>query len=770
MRKIKLILLALWVSFSLYSQMVTTYEGKLGHTVAFNVASFTDVRDKTLEDIIHKLPGVKYDTRTFTYNGMQVTKIYVDESDTRSSFMLVAGLKPEEIDKIEFIENFQAVKVLQNKQYSSMAAMNIILKKGIGSNWSGKAKVGSGWTPTLYNADIYTIRLGKKSQSMFNFMANNTGQDLNSLVSKFVPDDIGLTAGRFKLASYIDISGVKTPLADDRTRFNDSYMFSMVNTFKLSDKFQLYTQGSYLYEKNRSEMFTEVEYYFKDGTVVETNSGEYASKKFNEVKGTLALISNSDKYYLVDQLFTEVNCRHIGNEMTGTYPNSQAGKLSSLNVKNDLRYLRPIGNWLLTVYSQNQIQSIPQNIGIRRVGSSQYQDIHSTVLFSDTKASFGYTFNGWTVTMDEGLDVLSRTLESDFDGVDSVDVKNNNAKFGYIHAFVQPTVNYVSSHLQMRAGLPFKYYHYTFHEHSTKESSQKDITNFEPLLSIKYMVNPLLSFTLNGKVQYDLVDVGSFYTGMILTNYRNIKQGSLKYNLDNEHSLDLSYSYKLPKYSYFMNGMIRYMVAKSKFSTFDTFVGDYVLKGLLPQQTDAKVKYSDMTISKGIDALKGTIGISCNYRIIERKMIRNNQLVKYNTNIFSIGPSINGRLTKWMKVDYKFEQNNIQMKISGSDTKSHTNRYNQRLEMILTPTDKVNFSMLGEHYHASITGEKAMNLFLADVKAEYQFTKQWQFIASITNILNQADYSFTNIDNLTQTRTSYKIRPRNVLLSLYYKF
>lgn len=771
MNRLIVILFAFFTtSFSSFAQMVTTYEGKLGHTMAFNVASFTDVRDKTLEDVIKKMPGVAYDNLELSYNGMEVDKIYVNESDMRSSFMLVSGMKPEEIEKIEFIENYQAVKVLKGKQYSAITAMNVVLKNNSNASWSGRAKAGSGWKPTLYDADLYAIRLGEKSQNMFHFMANNSGQNLTNSISSFAADNIGLTVNYFALSNYIDITGSTTALSDNRTRFNDSYMFNTVNTFKLSDKYQLYTQASYLYDKNKSEMSTDMSYYLKDGTAVTINSGEYASRKTNQAKTNIALISNTDKYYLVNHIFANANWQDVGMELTGTYPNSQSGKLTSITAKDDFRYLRPIGDWNLTVFSQNQISSIPQNISIRREGSSQHQDIHSRALFSDTKVSFGYTANEWTVAMVGGFDALDRTLKTDLTGVNVLEVKNNDSDFGFLHAYIQPTANYVSPHLQMQLGLPVKYYHYWFDEHTNDETSKKGITNFEPSLSVKYQINRLLSFTLNGKVQYDQVDAGSFYTGMILTNYRNIKEGSLKYDLDNERSIALAYSYKLPEYSYFMNGNIGYQVGKSMYRTFDTFVGDYVLRGQLPQQTDTKERYADINISKGITSLKGTIGVWIGYTNTDRKMVRNDELVKFNTQVFAVTPTINGRISKWMKVDYKFNLWNTLMKITGTNTESHSDRYNQSLELILTPTNKINFSVLGEHYHTSISGEKAKNLFLADLKAEYQFAPRWQFIASITNLLNQTDYSYTLIDGLNSTHSSYKIRPRNVLLSLYYTF
>ena len=121
-------------------------------------------------------------------------------------------------------------------------------------------------------------------------------------------------------------------------------------------------------------------------------------------------------------------------------------------------------------------------------------------------------------------------------------------------------------------------------------------------------------------------------------------------------------------------------------------------------------------------------------------------------------------------MEYNLSTNNSVIKVA--DTKYNSNRYNQSLEVLLNPTSKLNFSLFGEHYHADGSGMKSQNLFLADAKAEYQITKSLQAIVYVTNLLNQRDYTYTGIssDDLTSTHLSYKLRGRNVLASLYYKF
>jgi len=52
--------------------------------ISYNVASFTDIRDKKLEDVIAKMPGMAVST-SFTYNGTAVSRVFVNGSFNRTN-------------------------------------------------------------------------------------------------------------------------------------------------------------------------------------------------------------------------------------------------------------------------------------------------------------------------------------------------------------------------------------------------------------------------------------------------------------------------------------------------------------------------------------------------------------------------------------------------------------------------------------------------------------------------------------------------------------
>ncbi len=139
-------------------------------TVAYNVSSFTDIRDKKLQDVMMKMPGLSGEEFSgsvmFTYNGMPVETIYVNGADVlEGNYQPVYNLKPEDVEKLEITENHVQVQIMQGKQYSNSSSINVILKDSAGGRWSGSVKAMAGGTPLLGTTDVNGLKLGAKVQT-----------------------------------------------------------------------------------------------------------------------------------------------------------------------------------------------------------------------------------------------------------------------------------------------------------------------------------------------------------------------------------------------------------------------------------------------------------------------------------------------------------------------------------------------------------------------------------------------------------------------------
>ena len=75
----------------------------------------------------------------------------------------------------------------------------------------------------------------------------------------------------------------------------------------------------------------------------------------------------------------------------------------------------------------------------------------------------------------------------------------------------------------------------------------------------------------------------------------------------------------------------------------------------------------------------------------------------------------------------------------------------------------------GEHFYNDIDRTKHLNTWLADASLVQRVGK-WCFTASVTNLLNKKEYSYT-LYSAVQSSTSWiKLRPREYLLSIQYQW
>lgn len=755
-------------------EMVTAQDGELGRTISYNVSSFTDVRDKTMEDIMVKMPGITVNTDggvSFSYNNIGVNKVYIDGVDMlEGQYEMVINMKPEDVERVEIIENHEPIKVMRGAQYSQDAAINIVLNDSARSNWGGTAKVGMGGSPYLYNGDVYAINVGGNLQTVALFKTDNTGLNLGS----------GSSAlegwGEYNISDMLDVEPAMAPLDDSRTRFNNSTLMSLTNTLKLSNDYQLNTNFSFLSDKLEAESSEDKIYYLNNGNSVTDLYSEMAQSTKRDLSANITLLANTNKFYLKNTLLMAIRWYNIEKDIMGTYPNRQEVEMKPFVIKDDFEFNKSYDKSILSLSFSHAMMQKPQELLIKKENEDIIQDIAARAIYYDARASYKVMLNKFTLTMMGGGAINMRDMDTQGTYIAEAGTLDNDSRFAYSKLYSNPAASYITDKLQVHLEFPINYYHYWFTDHMNSDlSSSKNRLYFAGTFNVNYEITPRTSIILSGRSRKGMVDKEKFYSGTILKNYRNISRGALSYLEDDPKSISASVSYKLSERSLFISGSISRDWNKSAYLNIMEFTPNYIISGYRenPHTEDENSLYLNGSINKGIKALRGKIGLDIEYYKTDAVMVRNDNVMPFTSRNIGLSPNINGRLSSWCNMIYNicFYRSSMKLRGSEEDT-SNSNEYTQSLEMIFSPTKKFNFSLLGEHYYTEISKDLAKHLVLADFKAEYTLSDKWQLIGSVTNILNQKTYNYTLVDSsdFSKTFSSYRIRPRNVLLSIYYKF
>ena len=98
-----------------------------GDTLEYIVGSFVQKQDKSIEDVLKRMPGIEVaDDGKITYQGLPIQKFYVEGMDLMGgSYTAISkNLPHQSVSSVEVYENHQPIKMLEDKVDSEQASID----------------------------------------------------------------------------------------------------------------------------------------------------------------------------------------------------------------------------------------------------------------------------------------------------------------------------------------------------------------------------------------------------------------------------------------------------------------------------------------------------------------------------------------------------------------------------------------------------------------------------------------------------------------------
>ena len=778
-------------AFQLNAQdMVTAVSNEgLEKVISYNVASFTDIRDKKLEDVIAKMPGMSISTY-FMYNGLTVSKVFINGFDIlNGDYSSIRSMKPEDVESIEITENYVYEKIMRGVDYSAAVAINIIMKEEAKSKWSGSIKAGTGFSskpaiegisPILYNGEAQAMNIGQKVQTTLLLKADNTGLSFSG--------DIG-TSFMSRVSSFLSVSPSLAPLTTQRTRLNNSAYGHITSTFQLNRNLQLSLKLALHSDILKAANNADTEYYNNDGTSFMQYTGKNTKKNQGDLKAEIILLSNSESSFFKNELVLDFTSQKGISEITGTYPSLQNINVKPFSIEDNLSFKKPVGRGIFSIDLLAAYDSRPQYLTVERDPTNLKQDIFTDAFTEELwlawKLKAGHFSFAVKVGANSKIWNLATQITPDVQEVkDATGLGNinNDSQFSYINLSSDVSLTYINDKLQIELATPLNYYRNFFKDNINPTAlwpdgkTYNDRVHFAPSLSVMYQITNNLSVRGSASGLNNGLLGARLYNGLVLTDFKSFSQGNVNSQNDKSIVTSLGVSYRLPKHSFFVNGSFNRTNMNQELLSQTKYTPNYYISGYEPVAKDLGFPKSitnrlSLDMSKGIAALKGKIGLTGSMTSSDAEMFINNQKVPYTSKSYSVGVNINGRLASWLNTIYKATYTHSNLSMSGQQA-STTDGLTQSLELIFSPAERFNFSFLGDHFMNQIAADTFKNFFIVDFKAEYIINSHWELTASVTNLLNEKMYSYIleSTFPLSKALTAYVIRPRNVMLSAFFKF
>lgn len=364
-------------------------------TLVYDVNSFKKGNDRTIEDVIKRLPGIHVDNAGgIYYQGERISKFYIENMDMLSGNYTLAtkNISADDISSVSVYENHQPVRALKDVSFSDKAALNLKIKNGRKLKPIGYLQQGLGCEEknVLWKSDAFGMEINKKSQCLLNLKANDTGETFNTMqelggnqisdFSSFTWDGISLSAQ--------DLPAVSL----DRYLENKSGIGSFNSLFQLKDKqtltLNLHYSGDEIHYQNQKKSSI----FVGDNLYQDFSEKIQAAVFANNLRSKIKLENNTDKVYFLENLSFNARFFHKNFNVEDNFNGSQKQKTNNFQLVNQLSSIYHLGGKIIQFQSNIRFSNTPVNrletfpISAKR---QMYQSLCETVFQTDEHTSFG---------------------------------------------------------------------------------------------------------------------------------------------------------------------------------------------------------------------------------------------------------------------------------------------------------------------------------------------------------------------------------------------
>lgn len=739
-----------------------------GDTIKYNVSSFVQRQDRTIGDVLKRMPGIDVaNNGKIQYQGIEISKFYIEGNDLLGGKYGIAtnGISYDDIGAVEVMENHQPMQVLRGLSFSDQTAINLKMKNKAKATFLvyGILSGGGSEQPKgmLWFGDIFTMMVTGKYQMITTFKGNNTGHNLSEQLIDFTTERLEETTD-----GYISLSIPIFPnLQRNRSFFNRSWMVSSNHLIKSTKGSEFKAKIDYNNDRISAQGANSTTYFLESGNkIIFENKNSLAYR--GAVTGKFSFEINKKSYFLNNTLSTDFSWNNLELNTIGSFPNSQSAKILEHTVSNYLKVIKRFANnKLVSFTSCNVWNSLPEKLIVNHNEKEYGQEIKQHSFYTDERASLGFVFNKILLSFDAGVSGYFRGLNTELFGMSIKNQTESEAlTTDYLRVFASPKFEWTHKRLDLTFNFPINLYSYFF-SGTIRNRTELFIS---PSLVARFRITPRMSLTLRGSTRRSPASLHEIHNSSILTDYRSFNSGVEDYYASSGQSLSASYNYRNAQNGIFVMVMGNYGWNKSKFGTVQNIINNYIFYSYKSQPSDSRNAMVFLNISKTLDFMRGTIGVKGSYRRMENNLLSQGLHTDYCNDYFSLSPFINGNISTYLNWNFRFIWEKALLKISNMPKHSSDNfRYSGNITF--TPYSLIKWSMGGEFYRNQIKEGHYKNMFMLDTKLMFNINKRIEISVSATNLFNKKEYSYNSYSMVSQTERSSNLRGREFMISLYFK-
>lgn len=730
-----------------------------GDTLNFLVNSFRQKQDRSIADVIKKMPGLQVGSDgTISYQGRKINKFYIEGLDLMGSKYAQASenISADKVKSVQVLENHQPVNMLRDVSFSEQAALNIVLSDDARNVWQGTAEIGGGTTAQegaeiLGDGRFTAMMFARKMQSISMYKYNNTGKD----VMKEVTDRQAYEGGAPTEGSILESITVATPVLEkNRTTFNDSHVIASNWLFKTHKDDDLRLQVSGLLDKTTQSQTTQTVYTdVENGKSIVENVD--ADKHTSELSAELMYRANRDDIYLVNTMkgFADFN-RSTATTMLN-------GRRMFENVKPRKRYVsdtftmskRLKNRRLLSLSAYISYNDLPGSL-LLSDNTIQRLDMQSLYWGADTY--FGHRLGVFDLRYTLSTNGKSQRMavySSNFGGRDSYVEEDTR---------LSPQISYKGESLNFTAKVPLAWLVRTLNG-----SNRHDFL-FEPSVSVGFQPTARWDFSASYSYSYSPLNVSVSGGLPVFTGYITMRQGLGRLSNTKSHAVSGSLRYKNTLKGQFATVAVRWNKVLDNVLYSSTLTGDIYKSHATDKKADSRMLSVFARLAQSFRWSKLNIGVTAYYINNNYDLLVADVPTPFRMDNLALSADISLQPADWFSLEAysSYTMSGQESKGNGSFDIPTLNSFSHGIKVFLMP-GHWQITWNNDLYHSN--DESVSTTYFSDIAVVYR-RKAYEIGIALDNIFGNDTYQRRTISTNMRRYQVTQLRQRAITAKVAFNF
>lgn len=751
-------------------------------TLSYSVNSFKTKKDQVIADVLRKMPGIEVllDGKIL-YQGKPIQKYYIEGLDLLEGRYNLANnnLPVDAVSKIQILENHQPIRILDSVIFSDKASLNIKLKNK--KTFVGSAKLGIGYSPLLWDANVTPMLFTKNKQLIASYQSNNIGKNVaNELKMLTTRSFLENLENKLKAINWVRISPITSPPFTQERWLNNSIHLASLNYLeKVKNNYQVKGNLSYFndYQNQIANIKTSI---YTPSDTISLIENKKNNLFFSELRSELIVEKNTRNLYFKNS--TKFNASW--NSQDGQINNNQLTQdvdNPTKRINNSLKWIFPFKKNLITInsdiYYRNNHQSLLLNKGLFKdvlndgnLYRNLTQKVNQKIFFTDNSFSFIKSYSRFTLSLKNGFTYENNNLNSFIFIDENKLIKNdflNDISLNKSILYSIPFIQFENVFAKVKIALPLSLVNINLDNEIDLRKIQE--LNFEPKITLLKDINAFWQARASIESKKNYGNIEELYAGYIVKDYRNINAYNSPISTRKQLKQNVSLSYKNPLNGIFIGGFYSHIKSNENliYNYSYTKEGALTINAIEKKNTRINQNFN-IRVSKYFSDLETTLVFSGAILRTKKEQFINNTLSNITSNQKQLKTELDVDFFDWLNFNGK---NNISFVNSTNAKNSLQELKNMKtsLELNIYPEEKQVLSVLIENYSNTFK-ETNTNTFL-NLKYRYTFSKKKiNLELNWLNILNTKEYQTNFVSNFNVIQTNFNIRPSQITASLKFRF